>query len=122
MRVLNPIMLLAVLVAQSACAFNPATLPAPTAQQSCPIWVEYPVDAYSNAESPYLGCASDANLAATLENPEDLQHGRDLGPARGGRASISVGVYQNGQVKPLPASEPATPAITLSGATSGGPQ
>jgi len=109
---------LAMSAALTACTTpsrNTAAL-TPTAEHPCPPWVEFPADRNSNADSAYLGCSVDYNLKATLEDPRDYEHGRELGPASGARESLGVAQYQTGQVKPLQAAEPATPTIVLGGA------
>jgi type IV pilus biogenesis protein CpaD/CtpE len=98
---------------QAACTTTALPPPEATAANPCPAWVEFPIDRHSNAETAYLGCSNDLNLRATLDDPADLQRGRALAPANGAHASIAVGEYQSGQLKPLPASEPQTPTIVL---------
>ena len=103
----------AILIAQTACT----TIAPPVAElsvpNSCPAWVEFPADRHSNAENPYLGCSNALNLRATVEDVEDLERGRALGPANGARASIAVGEYQSGLSKALPANGPQAPTIVF---------
>jgi hypothetical protein len=72
----------------------PVVPSSPIAGNGCPAWVDFPSDRSSNADSPWLGCVSDANLRAMLEDPSDLQRGRPLGPADGERESLGVESYQ----------------------------
>ena len=112
---------LTMLTALTACATPTLIEATSTAEHPCPPWVEFPADRHSNAETLYLGCSIAANLRATVENPEDLQHGRALAPANGARASIGAGQYETGQVRPLPSGGPPTPTIVLSGGGGGMP-
>jgi len=67
----------------------------------CPQWTEFPADHHSNADSPYLGCSSAANLQATVADQADIERGRPTGPASGERETLAVEAYQQGKVKPL---------------------
>jgi type IV pilus biogenesis protein CpaD/CtpE len=101
------------LIAQTACTTMVPQLAEPSAANPCPAWVEFPTDRHSNAETMYLGCSNAVNLRATVEDAEDLQHGRALGSANGARESIAVGEYQNGQAKALSGNGPQAPTIVL---------
>ena len=105
-----------ILLAEAGCT-NPASLPVPTAAQPCPPWVLFPPDRYSNADSPYLGCTVAVNLRATAANPTDLARGRPLGPADGQRETLAVENYQQGKIKPFPATSTTS---GLSGSSGGG--
>jgi type IV pilus biogenesis protein CpaD/CtpE len=85
-----------------------------TAIQPCPQWAEYPLDIHSGQDSPYLGCTTEYNLRAMVANPEDLQHGRALGPADAERESNAVEAYREGKVKPF-AGGTASGSTTSSG-------
>jgi type IV pilus biogenesis protein CpaD/CtpE len=91
-------------LAGSGCSNDVASLPVPTAAQPCPPWVLFPPDYFSNADSPYIGCSIAVNLRANVANPADLERGRPLGPADGQRETLGVEAYQQGKIKPLPAS------------------
>jgi hypothetical protein len=88
----------------SGCADDPASLPVPTAAHPCPVWVLFPPNDFSNADSPYFGCTVAVNLRANVADPSDLEIGRPLGPANGERETLAVEAYQQGKIKPLPAS------------------
>ncbi len=93
-----------------------APLPMPTAARPCPQWTDLPTDPHSNIDSPYLGCTNAANLRAMLANPADLDHGRPLGPADGGRAAQAVSDYRAGKVKSGAGAGAIAPSIVLPGA------
>ncbi len=70
--------------------------------------------------------ADAANLAAMVENPQDLVQGRAPGPSDGARAAAAVDRLQRGQTKSLgggsgdaqaaaPAAAAANPAASLGG-------
>jgi type IV pilus biogenesis protein CpaD/CtpE len=75
--------------------------------------VDYPTDRYSNADSPFYGCISAANLRATVVEPGDLDAGRALGPANGDQQIRAIQAYRLGRVK-------AFQGASASGASSGG--
>ena len=102
-----------VALAASGCADDPASLPVPTAANPCPLWVLFPPSYFSNADSPYLGCSMAVNLRASVANPTDLEIGRPLGPANGERETLAVEAYQQGKIKPLPAT--SSTSINASG-------
>jgi len=109
----------AVMLGLSGCESEPTPLPPiPTAERPCPPWVEFPTDHHSNADSPYLGCTSAANLRAMVADPADLERGKPLGPADGNRETRAVETYQQGKVKAFGDSGPMAPSITMT--TSGG--
>jgi type IV pilus biogenesis protein CpaD/CtpE len=94
-----------------------------TAAQPCPQWAEYPLDIHSGQDSPYLGCTTEYNLRAMVANPEDLEHGRSLGPADGERESRAVEAYRQGKVKAFgsgTASGSGSSASGASGSTTSG--
>lgn len=85
--------------ALGACTVNEPPLSA--APRPCPPWVDYPIDNHSNRASPYLGCSNDVNLLKMVERPQDIDQGRPLGPANGGRQADAVKNYDKDQVKPF---------------------
>ncbi len=105
----------------SGCTGQPPPLPPPvsTAAQPCPQWAEYPRDKHSNADSPYLGCTTAFNLRAMLANPQDLEHGRPLGPADGERESRAIEAYRQGKVKPFQGSGTTAAAAPASAGSAG---
>lgn len=62
---------------------------------------------------PTMGCANASNLAAMLENPADLQHGRRLSPADGAREAHAVANYEKGPVAKSATSGPASAGVPL---------
>ena len=86
------------LVALGGCA-SEAPKPVSASGNECPTWTDYPADSHSNADSPYLGCANVMNLAHMAEDPKDIKHGRDLGPADGARQATALKNYEEGKVK-----------------------
>jgi hypothetical protein len=86
------------LLGTAGCADRPPPLPAPMVQGGCPSWVAFPADRHSNADSPSLGCASNANLRAMLEDPADLERGRPFGPADAARETLAIEAYQQGKI------------------------
>jgi hypothetical protein len=85
----------------SGCTAQPPPPTVSTAAQPCPQWVEFPLDKHSGEDSPYLGCTVDFNLRAMVANPDDLEHGRALGPADGDVQSRAVEAYRQGKIKPF---------------------
>jgi type IV pilus biogenesis protein CpaD/CtpE len=74
-------------------------VPSLATTRTCPQWVNFPIDDHSNAGSPYLGCTNANNLQTMIATPGDLEHGRELGPANGERATLGVETYQQGKIK-----------------------
>ena len=109
----------------SGCVRDDAPPPILAAAQPCPQWVALPANNHSNADSPYLGCTTAANLRATLENPADIERGRPSGPANGERETLAVEAYQKGKVKPFEGASASGSGSTQSGSagssTSGSP-
>lgn len=110
------------LLTLAGCTNTPAPLPAWTAQQPCPQWVKFPANHHSNADSPFLGCISDANLKAMVADPADLARGRPLGPADGERETRAIEAYQQGKVKPLEGSGTTTSSTSSTSSSGGGTQ
>lgn len=95
----------------------PPPLPMSTAAQPCPQWADYPRNIHSGRNSPFLGCTTNYNLQAMVANPEDLVHGRPLGPADGEREACAVQAYRLGEVKPfVPSRGPGASSSTSVGA------
>lgn len=67
----------------------------------CLSWTAATVDPYDNQLLPQYGCATARNLALEIERPEDLVHGRELGPERGVTAVGAVRRYDNNQTRGL---------------------
>lgn len=86
-------------VALTGCAVNEP--PLSEVPRPCAPWVDYPVDNHSNRASPDLNCSNDVNLLRMVERPQDLDQGRPLGPANGGRQADAVKNYDKDQVKPF---------------------
>jgi hypothetical protein len=108
----------AALVALAACEGEPA--PPAAADGACPPWVEFPQDAHSNAEDPYLGCVNHANLEHMVARPTDLAEGRPTGPADAARTSLGVKTYEEGKIKGFESPSVQGPSIVLPGGSSGG--
>ena len=99
-----------IVLAISGCASAPPPpRPGLHAGRDCPQWTLFPVDRFSNADSPYLGCVSASNLRAMVANPEDLDRGRPLGPADGDRATRAIETYRAGPIKPFQGSGASGP-------------
>jgi type IV pilus biogenesis protein CpaD/CtpE len=103
----------ALLSALAACADRSSVRVAPTPAMPCPAWVEFPADAHSNGDSPYLGCVNAVNLGNMLVDPADLARGRPLGPASGTREALGVGLYDKGKINAPKSSAGATPTIIM---------
>jgi type IV pilus biogenesis protein CpaD/CtpE len=110
------------IAALSACA-SEEERPVAASANACPAWFDYPQDRHSNLDSPYLGCANMLNLRHMAEDPNDLKHGRDLGPADGARQAAAVKNYEEDKVKTSAAGSSSqakfTPVMT-GGSGSGG--
>lgn len=98
---------------------------------ACPSYATQISDPYDNQPMPQFGCAYMRNLAMSVEQPSDLVHGRDLGPARGVAAVGAVRRYDNNQTRGLidpntnadsavAATTSSAPASALSGDITGG--
>lgn len=111
----------AALAALGGCATEDAK-PVAVSGNNCPAWTEHPADAHSNAPSLYLGCTNAVNLEHMVENPADLDAGRELGPADGDRETMSVTNYKEGKVKQPPDSASHTTFTPLMTQTTTGGQ
>jgi hypothetical protein len=98
------------LLALTGCTLDPR--PVPAAASPCPAWANDPPDLTSNAEKPALGCPNIWNLTRMIDQPQDLQAGRRLGPADGRRQAHAVDLYQSGKVPEFKANKPS-PSILL---------
>jgi hypothetical protein len=67
----------------------------------CPRWSDNENNFFDNQPFPQFGCADARNLAAMVERPEDLLHGRELGPASGVLTAGSIVRYNNNQTRGL---------------------
>lgn len=119
-RHLVPMLAGAVLIGQAGCAERTGAQLTPTAALPCPPWVEFPADPHVNEDAAYLGCVNAVNLENMVESPDDLTHGRTLGPASGERQSIAVDAYNQGKVKTPTSGGAATPTIIMPAAAGGG--
>ena len=79
----------------------------PTAQGSvaippaCPSWAFDVKDPYDQQPDPQFGCANARNLAAMVENPNDLVSGRPLADSRGVTEVGAIRRYDNNQSRGL---------------------
>jgi len=106
----------AVLLVVSGCASEPPLPPlGRDAGRSCPQWTLFPVNRYSNADSPYLGCVSAVNLRAMVADPADLERGRPLGPADGERQTGAIEAYRQGKIKPFQGAGASSPSSSGGG-------
>lgn len=108
-------LLLVSLTALSACSdlYEPTLYPdyairvIPSKQGSiavppeCPSWETALANPFDNQPMPQFGCSDAKNLAAMIENPNDLVEGRKLDNARGVLAVGSVRRYDNNQTRGL---------------------
>jgi type IV pilus biogenesis protein CpaD/CtpE len=86
--------------------------------RACPLWVDFPEDDHSNADSPYLDCISRINLVNMLEAPADLEQGRSLGPSSGEREAVVLKDYDQNKsttFKDINAPAPPPPGSGSSG-------
>jgi len=67
----------------------------------CPDWSGDMSDTFNNDVHSNYGCATASNLGMMVANPEDLVHGRKLGPADGDYLRTSIERYKAGKTKPL---------------------
>jgi type IV pilus biogenesis protein CpaD/CtpE len=98
----------------SACTGGSGVAPV-AMTRGCPQWVEFPVDHHSNAGSPYLGCTNANNLQTMVDEPGDLDRGRELGAADGERATLAVEAYEQGKIKDFSDANAAPPVFFSSG-------
>lgn len=67
----------------------------------CPSWWTETLGPWQNEPWPQYGCANERNLAAMVDNPEDLAKGRDMSPALGSKAATSMRRYNLEKTMPL---------------------
>ena len=67
----------------------------------CANWSDNDINFFNNQPLPQFGCADARNLAVMIDRPEDLLHGRELGPASGVLAAGSIVRYNNNQTRGL---------------------
>lgn len=70
----------------------------------CPDWSQSQTENYANEQHSNFGCAVNGNLAAQLDNPEDLVHGHGIS---GPDTEMTTGVIQAYRKGDLP--KPLTP-------------
>jgi pilus assembly protein CpaD len=63
----------------------------------CGIWPDGGLADYRNAEYHNLGCASQHNLAAMVDNPADFVRPRAMTPADGSRRADVISKYRRGE-------------------------
>jgi hypothetical protein len=82
----------------------------------CPDWRTSNTGPLQNEPWPQYGCASTRNLAAMVEKPEDLQQGRDMSPALGSKAALSMRHYNMEKTTPLIDPNAKAPVANTGGA------
>ncbi|SDR17836.1 CpaD family pilus assembly protein [Pseudovibrio sp. Tun.PSC04-5.I4] len=65
--------------------------------RNCGNWPNAMNGGDQNIDYPNLGCASQANLAAMVDNPADLLRPRPLGPRDPERATVIIGLSRKGE-------------------------
>jgi type IV pilus biogenesis protein CpaD/CtpE len=68
---------------------------------TCLPWSSATTDPYDNQPFPQFGCANARNLALMVDQPSDLVHGRDMGPASGVMAVGAMRRYYSNQTRGL---------------------
>jgi pilus biogenesis lipoprotein CpaD len=84
----------------------------------CPDWKLSPVTTYSNSPAPNFGCASTVNLGLMVDNPHDLEQGRNSRVSRTERSSKVIHDYRAGTAAApasMPASAAPAPAVSATG-------
>lgn len=72
-----------------------------SAIRNCPDWSSNPVHNYNNDDFSNLGCASDANLQAQVQDPQDLKQGKGKqGMTAARESSILQGYWSGSSVTP----------------------
>ena len=82
------------------------------AAPGCRPWVNSD-GGHANSETPELGCTNRRNLEHMLDDPHDLEHGRELGPADAARESMAIQNYEAGKVKETGAGAAAPGALLI---------
>jgi hypothetical protein len=85
----------------------------------CLDWRTVRNGALQNQPWPQFGCSQARNLAAMVEQPEDLAEGRDWGMANGEMAASTMKRYEAGRTMPLIDPNAKTPAAISSVMTAG---
>ncbi len=80
----------------------------------CPDWKKSPVTTYSNMPAANWGCASTVNLGLMVDNPRDLERGRDARQHSAERAAKALSDYKTGNA----ATSAAAPASSSTSTTS----
>ena len=80
----------------------------------CPDWSRNASHEFDNNTSSNYGCATNANLAAMIANPEDLVHGQSGDGTDAARSSKAIEAFRRGP------STPSAPAPSTTTTTSGG--
>jgi pilus assembly protein CpaD len=75
-------------------AFNKVT----ARVEGCGAWPDRLENDFKNRNYANFGCATQANLAAMVDNPLDLLYPRALAPADAGRRSAVLEKYRNGDI------------------------
>jgi len=122
LRAASIVLGIVIVLAISGCASEPARPPAQTSERPCPLWLDFPANHHSNADSPYLGCVSDVNLRAMVADPADLERGRQLGPADGEIETRAIEAYQQGKVKSFQGSGTTNSSTSSSSSSGSGAQ
>jgi pilus assembly protein CpaD len=85
----------------------------------CPDWRTVHNGPFQNEPWPQYGCANARNLAAMVEDPEDLIVGKELGPASGTVTAYSMKRYNEGKTTALIDPNADSPMQVLSSVASG---
>jgi len=82
----------------------------------CPTWTDALANPMDNQPLPQFGCTTAQNLAAQVENPNDLVEGRGLSDTRGVVAVGSIRRYDGNQPRGLimPSMDSSTVGVTTS--------
>ncbi|MEJ0061839.1 MAG: CpaD family pilus assembly lipoprotein [Alphaproteobacteria bacterium] len=67
----------------------------------CPSWAEHRPAYDDNMPQPQIGCATQRNLALTIDEPADLVEGRKLGKQDATRAASNMKRYHDDKAKGL---------------------
>jgi pilus assembly protein CpaD len=67
------------------------------APECAPLWEQDLAHQSNNQPWESFGCATEANLAAMIEDPSDLLHPRDMAPRDSGRRAVVFDAYREGR-------------------------
>ena len=109
---LTAMLILAPAALEAGCAGQDFRTTAPEASP-CRSWVQSNPFPQGNVEPVSLGCNTEINLRATLEQPQDIERGRALAPADGARESRVLDSYESGPRSPFGAAGSAAPTLVL---------